>query len=62
MTEKRTTITIRFEPETYALFSALCALNGETMSGVLRECANVYIEKNKTLLNLDALKAGENKK
>lgn len=55
-TLKNTTITFRLPAETNAIFSALCALKGVTAASILRERIDEFIEENKGLLNLDALK------
>lgn len=60
--EEVTTFTLRVKSSEYAIFAALCALKGTTVTDVLRGCVASYIDENKALINLDALKASEAKK
>ena len=51
--------TLRVKSSDYAIFAALCALKGTTVTDVLRGCIASYINENKALINLDAIKAAE---
>jgi hypothetical protein len=45
-------ITVRVPENINRKFSALLALNGETASGIFRDCIDGYIEKYKTMINV----------
>ena len=45
-------ITVRIPDGVNRKFSALLALNGETASGIFRDCIDDYIEKYKDMINV----------
>lgn len=54
--------TMRVDADEYAAFAAICALKRSSVTDVLRGFISSYVDEHKELLNLDALKAGENKR
>lgn len=60
--KKPAVITLRLDPDDYAVFSGLCALNKDTVTDVLRGCIAEYIDKHKSMLNPDMLKTSEARK
>lgn len=55
-------VTVQLDPDEYAVFSAICTLKNVAIRDVFSEAMKSYIEENKALINLDALKASEAKK
>ena len=45
-------ITVRIPDSVNRKFSALLALNGETASGIFRECIDDYIEQYRDMINV----------
>jgi hypothetical protein len=45
-------ITVRIPDSINRKFSALLALNGETASGIFRDCVDDYIERYKEMINV----------
>jgi predicted DNA-binding protein len=45
-------ITVRIPENINRKFSALLALNGETASGIFRECIDDYIDRYKDMINV----------
>ena len=45
-------ITVRIPEGVNRKFSALLALNGETASGIFRDCIDEYIEKYREMINV----------
>ena len=45
-------VTVRIPENVNRKFSALLALNGETASGIFRDCIDDYIDKYKEMINV----------
>ena len=45
-------VTVRIPDSVNRKFSALLALNGETASGIFRECIDDYIERYREMINV----------
>lgn len=54
--EKQAGFTFRTDADKLRIFNALCTLNDTLPTRVLRDMVDEYIEKNKGLLNMDALR------
>ncbi len=59
--EEMTGFSLRVNSQEYNLLAAICALDGTTISDVLRNFVSEYVAQNKGKL-ADALKAAEAKK
>lgn len=51
--ERMVGITVRIPDNVNRKFSALLALNGETASGIFRGCIDNYIERYKSMINVE---------